>query len=215
MLQRKSLAQEVAELIQQDIKAGVYALNENLPSEPELMKKFGVGRSSVREAVKYLEQSGFVNVLQGIGTHVISTTGNEALGNTLQRADFAELYEVRQLLEAKIAEKAALNRTEMHLAKMKAELDKRGKFSKEGRLEECVKADIAFHTILAESCGNHILYELYKIMSIQLTQFFVAKYTDTATFKLSQKKHEELYEQIKAKDTSKTLKIVNQIIGTV
>ncbi|MDJ1466872.1 FadR/GntR family transcriptional regulator [Cytophagaceae bacterium DM2B3-1] len=215
MLQRKSLAQEVADLIKQDIQAGVYSVNEKLPSEPELMKKFGVGRSSVREAVKYLEQSGYVNVVQGVGTHVISTTGHQSLVSTLQQADLTELLEVRQFLETKIVEKAALNRNEDQLERMHVVLQKRNQFAKESRPEETVKADVEFHTILAESCGNRLLYELYKVVSVHLAQFFTERYLETETFLRSQKLHEDLFVQIKAQNPVKALKIIKQIIGTV
>ncbi|TLV03417.1 FadR/GntR family transcriptional regulator [Dyadobacter luticola] len=215
MLQRKSLAQEVAELIRQDIRSGIYAVDEKLPAEPELMKKFGVGRSTVREAIKFLTHSGFVNVLQGVGTRVVSTTGNASLEHTLKRSEFADLFEVRQLLEIRIAEKAALNRNDEQLQRMEAELQKRGQNAVDGQLDGCVKADVAFHSIMAESCGNHLLHELYKIISVQLTQFFIEQFTDTQTFLKSQPWHEELLAQVRAQNPAKALKIVNKIIGTV
>ncbi|GAB3281218.1 GntR family transcriptional regulator [Larkinella harenae] len=214
-LQRKSLAQEVAETILQDIQNGRYAINEKLPTEPDFMKTFGVGRSTVREAIRYLAQSGYVNPLQGIGTFVISNAGNESLDNTVQRADFAELVEVRQLLEIKIAEKAALNRNDDHLQRLKAELEKRRHYALEDKLEECLQADIQFHILLAESCGNQLLYKLYKTVSVQLTEFFSRAYTNTDVFLKSQKLHEELYECIRVQNPVKTLRIVNKIISTL
>lgn len=214
MIQRKSLAQEVADLIQHDIRSGVYALNAKLPTEPELMKHYGVGRSSVREAIKYLERSGYLNVMQGIGTWIISTGGHESLENTLQQANLSDWYEVRQLLETKITQKAALNRKEEHLQKLETVLQKRRQFAQEGRLEETVKADVAFHLIIAESCGNHLLYEIYKAISVHLSQFFADQYADTGIFVRSQKLHEELYDQIKAQNPVKTLNLINQIINS-
>ena len=51
---RKSLAQQVAQQLQQQIESGRLAVGEQLPTEPALMKQYGVGRSTVREAVRML-----------------------------------------------------------------------------------------------------------------------------------------------------------------
>ena len=53
-IRRKSLAEEVAELIKKQISEGKLAKGDKLPAEPELMRLFGVGRSTVREAIKML-----------------------------------------------------------------------------------------------------------------------------------------------------------------
>lgn len=70
IIQKKSLADMVAEQLRQQITEGVYAIGDKIPTEPELMKMFKVGRSSVREAVKLLVNMGVVQVRQGAGTFV-------------------------------------------------------------------------------------------------------------------------------------------------
>lgn len=70
IIQKKSLADMVAEQLRQQIAEGVYTIGDKLPTEPELMKTFKVGRSSIREAVKLLVNMGVVQVRQGAGTFV-------------------------------------------------------------------------------------------------------------------------------------------------
>lgn len=65
IIQRKSLAEDVASKLPERILEGNYKINQKLPVESELMKNFGVGRSTVREAVKILVNSGFLRVKQG------------------------------------------------------------------------------------------------------------------------------------------------------
>lgn len=48
IIQKKSLADMVAEQLRQQITEGVYTIGDKLPTEPELMKTFKVGRSSIR-----------------------------------------------------------------------------------------------------------------------------------------------------------------------
>jgi DNA-binding FadR family transcriptional regulator len=214
-LQRKSLAQEVADALQEKIQKGIYAIQEKLPTEPDLMKQFGVGRSTVREAIKLLANSGYVSVQQGLGTFVVSNSGNDVLDATLLKANFTELQEVRQLLEVKIVEKATLNRTQKSIAKMSKLLEERLMYAREGNIEACIQADIAFHVAIAESCGNDFLYELYRTTSEHISKFFMQQYKNTAVFVKTQPIHEELLLQIKERNPSKALKIIHKITGTI
>lgn len=215
IIQKKSLAQEVADTLQHSIERGVFAINEKLPTEPELMQKFGVGRSTIREAIKYLSQLGFVNVQQGVGTFIISHSSNSVLDEKIERADFADIFEVRQLLELKIVEKAASNRTTTHLKKMKKKLAERKQYGESGDMLRCITADIDFHILVAESCGNAILYQLYKTMSAHVSKFFSTLYKDTSTFTESQDIHENLLQAISDKNAEKASKIAAKIIGRI
>ncbi len=212
-IQRKSLAQEVADAIREKIQNGHFPLDTKLPTEPELMKSFSVGRSTIREATRYLAQSGFVQVKQGIGSFVISISGNLGLDDKIEKAGFAAIFEVRQLIEMQIIEKAVMNRTQRHLAAMRKNLKERAAFAAAGDLEACIKADIAFHTIVAESCGNSILTELYKTLSTHVSRSFSESYTNTQPFIHSQKEHEMLLKHIESGNKTKALDSAKKIIG--
>jgi DNA-binding FadR family transcriptional regulator len=175
------------------------------------MKQFGVGRSSVREAIRILANSGLLRVQQGVGTFIEAPAGiNEPFHQRLKRAEAHDLDEVRQLLEMKIAEKAAANRTEEDLKKIKAKLDKRTAMAHGGSMEECIEADIEFHMSIAEAAGNPILTDLYQSFSIQLKSWFLKIYPDVTIFQDTL--HEELYESIKNRDEKKAWDCITQII---
>ena len=212
-IQRKSLAQEVADAIKDKIQKGFFSLNAKLPTEPELMKSFSVGRSTIREATRYLAQSGYVQVKQGIGSFVISTSGNQGLDDKIEKAGFEAIFEVRQLIEMQIIEKSVSNRTQRHLVIMRKNLKERAMFAAAGNLEACIKADIAFHTTVAESCGNSILTELYKTLSLHVSKSFTESYTDTKPFIHSQKEHEMLLKFIESGNKNKALESAKKIIG--
>lgn len=190
-------------------------MGTQLPAEPELMSKFGVGRSTIREAIKFLSQSGFVKVQQGLGTFVISQNGNAALNDKIDRADFAEVFEVRQFLELKIIEMAAKNRLDKHLNAMRQSLKDRDFYAKNAAFNDCIKADIAFHTQIAESCGNSILAELYKTLSAHVEKSFYDVHEDLTPFLVSQEIHEELFKAIEDKNPEKALAAAAKIIGVL
>lgn len=193
VIHRKSLAEEVAEHLLRQIKDGQLREGDKLPIEPELMKMFGVGRSTVREAVKMLLNKGYVSVQQGRGTFVESLIPrDEPFEQRLRRADIQELYDVRQIFETAIAERAALRRSEQDLAEIRTCVEQRGEAALAGRLEACLEADINFHVAVAKATHNAILFELYRSATEYLQKGYADIYTDTAHFVKSQPIHEQL-----------------------
>src|ERR1700761_9219580 len=163
LINKQSLADKVAAKMQEQVSLGRYKINEKLPVEADLMKMFGVGRSTIREAIKILANSGLLRVQQGSGTFVENVTGSkEPFEQRLKRADMHDLNEVRELLEIKIAEKAASNRTDKDIVKMKAYLNERKKAAAKGLLDACIESDVNFHIAIAEASKNEILADLYK-----------------------------------------------------
>jgi len=200
-IHRKSLAEEVASKLQGQILKGTYKVNQKMPVEAELMQGFGVGRSTIREAVKILVNSGFLRVQQGLGTFIDDTTGiNEPLSHKLKRAESKNIEEVRQLLEMKIAEKAAMNRTGNDISKLEYFLGKRTKAANENLLEECVEAHINFYIVLAEASKNDILADLYKLFAVQLKCDLLNNNSDTSGFKDAPDYHHKLLDSVLRED---------------
>lgn len=213
---KKSLAEEIASRLREQISSGYYKINDKLPTEPELMESFGVGRSTIREAVKSLVQSGFLRVQQGAGTFVEKTTADsEPMDERLKRASEQDLDEVRQLLEMKIAEKAAINRSGIDIIAIKRHLADRKTTADDGLIEECIEADIKFHIAIAEAAKNEIIADLYRSMAIHLKKWFLTIYLDTTIFKETQYLHEQLLKDIIACDSKKAWNTAAKIIGRV
>lgn len=216
IVKKKSLADEVASRLQEQISLGKYRVNEKLPIEPELMKRFGVGRSTIREAIKILANSGLLRVQQGVGTFVESLAASrEPMDQRLKRANVQDLDEVRQLLEMKIAEKAALNRTDSDIIAIRHHLANRKRAASEGKIEECIAADVQFHIAIAEASKNEILADLYKSTSIHLKNWFFHIYPETRVFEETYILHEQLLKSIIAGDAKKAWSFAAKITGHV
>ncbi len=213
VIRKRSLAEELAERLRQRITDGQFEVGEKLPAEPELMRIFGVGRSTVREAVKILVNMGFLKVQQGAGTVVESrAAADDPMAQRLRRADIRDLDEVRRILEVAIVERAAGRRTEQDIEKIERFLAERGATAAAGRLEACIEADIRFHVALAEATHNEILYELYRSATIHLQKGFEHIYVDTGYFLASQPTHERLVRDIIARDARKALHTIGIIL---
>ncbi len=212
-IKRLSLTDEVAQRLQQQISLGQYQPGDKLPTEPALMQEFGVGRSSIREAVRILANAGVLRVQQGVGTFVEASTGAEPLSQRLKRAEFADLDEVRKLLEQKIAEKAALYRTEADIEKMRQCLDKRAEMSAANDIMECIKADIAFHSAIAAAAQNSIMADLYNTVAQHLLQHFAVIHTTTKPFTETQHWHGQLLQSIIDQKPEEVREWISNIVG--
>lgn len=211
-LKRLSLAEDVAGRLQQQIGSGKYKAGQQLPTEPELMQQFGVGRSTIREAVRILINAGMVKVQQGLGTFILSQeVMNEPLVKRLQRAHFQDLNEVRLLLEVKIAEKAAVHRTAKDITQLKLFLKQRAEFANADKPADCIQADINFHSCIAEASRNAIMVDLYRTIATHLKQSFLQRFKDTRSFKDTQELHEGLLQSIIDKDPARALIMATRI----
>jgi DNA-binding FadR family transcriptional regulator len=216
LIVKKSLSEEISGKLEEQIANGYYKIGEKLPTEPELMKSFGVGRSTIREATKRLVQSGLLRIQQGAGTFVEQSNGvGEPLDHRLKRANFQELDEVRQLLEMKIAEKAAINRSEVDILTIKKHLAVRKQTGLDNAIDACIEADIQFHIAIAEAAKNAILFDLYKSTAIHLKNWFLNIYHNTQTFIDTQHLHEQLLADIIACDSRQAWNTAAKIIGRV
>lgn len=212
-IHKRSLAEEVANQINSYILSGHYVVNKKLPTEPELMKQFGVGRSTIREAVRMLANSGLLRVQQGVGTFIEEySSGNESLNQRLKRAQAKDIDEVRQMLEIKIAQKAAENRNVQQLAQIEMFLNRRIQTSRAGLLEECIAADINFHVSIAKASGNEILADMYEAFSTHLKSWFLQVHSDTKAFIQTNDLHASLFQSIKERKADKALHYATLIL---
>jgi len=208
------LADQVAAKLQQLISSGEYKKGDKIPTEPELMERFGVGRSTVRESVRILANAGLVSVQQGKGTFVEdASVVTEPLHQRLRRANKKELNEVRHMLEITMVQKAAENRTEKEVKQMRLLLVQRKKAIEDQLQKECLDTDIAFHIVIAESSKNMVLIDLFTTFAKVMSDYFETVYPDTKAYERSQALHEKLCEAIADKNSKKAADYMTQILS--
>ncbi|HEU0005459.1 MAG TPA: GntR family transcriptional regulator, partial [Terriglobia bacterium] len=125
---RNSLSDEIVEQLTGLISRGVLKPGERLPSEKELCLKFGVGRTTIREALRSMAVMGILNGRVGEGTFV-SADGQKYLEKALQwgllidRKSVNDLVETRLMLESETAYAAAARATEENLQEIEEALE--------------------------------------------------------------------------------------------
>ncbi len=173
-LKSNLLAEQVQEQIFRYIQDTPVPVGAKLPNEFELGERFGVGRSTVREAVKLLVSRGILEVRRGSGTYVVSTTPSDLdpLGLRAAKDKMAlaqDLADVRIMLEPAIAEMAALRAKPEDVDRLR-KLCRRIEEKIENE-ESYIEEDIAFHTCVAECSGNLVVKQLIPIIDTAVLMF--------------------------------------------
>jgi GntR family transcriptional repressor for pyruvate dehydrogenase complex len=158
-VKRSSASRLVAEQILEHIHRGTLKSGDQLPTEKELMQKFGVGRSSVREGLQILATLNLIDSRPGAGTFVrIPPPGEhlrpELLGALIANAPALELLEARQMIEPSAVRLACIRATEEELDRVDALLEEHSQLLKRGNPvhEQAAR----FHVMLAEASHNQI-----------------------------------------------------------
>lgn len=147
--------QLVADLLRL-VQEGVVRPGTKLPTESELMERFSVSRTVVREAITHLQASGIVRTYQGKGSFVLAVpeTRDFEIGDEPANdlAGVLELLEFRTGVEVEAAGLAAQRRTPVQLEQLTEALDRFTEAS--GQPASAVDADFDFHLRIAWSSGN-------------------------------------------------------------
>ena len=148
----------IAVELRRQILAGDYVLGERLPPERALAVHFGAARSTVREALRRLEEIKLVDRRVGSGTYV-SYSVDEESDDVAAATSPLELIEVRVAVEPQMIRLAVANARAHDLERMDAALTE-----VEGatNAESFSRADEAFHLGLAECTQNPLMIWLYR-----------------------------------------------------
>ncbi|MEV5888908.1 FadR/GntR family transcriptional regulator [Nonomuraea fuscirosea] len=163
-LRPSPLVEQATEHLREQITQGEWPVGTRLPGENALAKALGVGRSTVREALRALAGAGLVQARQGSGVFVIATVAAagpaEGWAARLRRAAITDVYEVRVIVETQAAALAAGRRTDEDVAALEAALEGRSRAA--GADDAAfVDADIALHAAVVAAAGNPVLSDLF------------------------------------------------------
>ena len=159
---RAGLVDQVIDQLRQAIADGEWPVGQRIPPEPELVLALGVGRNTVREAVRALSHAGLLEVRQGDGTFVRATSEISGALRRLCGSELREVLQVRRALEVDGARLAATARTETELAELTNSLATRDRALRAGDRDTAVDLDTRFHQLVVRSSHNPLLSELYQ-----------------------------------------------------
>lgn len=168
---RRKLSDEVLERLLRLISDGNLKPGDAMPSERELMERFGVGRPAIREAMQSLANMGLVSISHGERARVQELTAQSIIRQVdlsahimLQRSSdsLEHLKAARLFFERGMAREAAAKAGPADVAKLRAIVDEQR--AALGKAEAFMAADLRLHTEIAAISGNPIFVSVSEAM---------------------------------------------------
>ena len=187
---RRKVYEQVAEQLLGQIGARRLKPGDVLPPERELTESFGVGRSSIREALRMLESQGVISAVNG-GSFVVADAANP-LNSSLRlmftlddRTGIHDLFELRRILEVEAAALAATRHGPDHLDEMEAAIGEMAASLTDSGGDRFIEADLRFHLAVAEATGNRlVLHSMHAVRDVVrralLTVFVIPQSPESA-----------------------------------
>lgn len=174
-IRRRKLSEEAALRLEAMIRDGTFPAGTMLPPERELMKIFGVGRASIREALFALNRMGLVLLRNGERPRVTTPTPETlitelsgAARHFLSQPDGAAFFqEARALFEIGIAKLAAERASDEDIARLRGALA--ANMAARGDTARFERTDVAFHYVLATIAKNPIFTAVHDALVEWLT----------------------------------------------
>ena len=197
-MENRTRTELAAEELIRLIREKNYMPGDKLPTETELSERLGVGRNTVREALRLLVSRNIVVVRQGSGIFISEKQGvaDDPFGFSLaadQEKLTKDLMQIRVMLEPPIAALAAQNAREADVRKLEEilkEIEERI-----ARREDYAEVDIRFHEQIAHCSHNSVMSNLVPVIGKGIAVF--AREVETTEYEQTLISHRAIYQAIR------------------
>lgn len=217
---RRKLSDLVLERMQELILSGEIAPGEVLPSEHELMERFGVGRPAVREALQSLQTMGLITISHGERSRVNELTPEAVLrqGDAVARMlltsapeNLEDLKQARCLFELGMVRVGADRTTPEDVAELRELIERQRACL--GDPPAFIRADIAFHGRIAQLSGNRILSAVSQAMLGWLFRFHSDLLIWSGHEDVTLAEHGEIVDALAAQDAERAAAAMDAHLG--
>ena len=206
----------VQRVILSQIEEGVLQPGQKLPSVVDLSTSFGVGRSTIREALSALKAMGWIDVKHGGGTFVnkVLPTAQGISRNPFEESDnIREILEVRIWLESGSASFAAQRRKDRDLENLQLIMTRMRQALEKNDTRMSEQADMDFHLAIAAASHNELLNSLMSSLSQKLSDTIGTTrqlwfFEDKSSSELLIREHQSIYDAIFAQDSELASKLI-------
>jgi GntR family transcriptional regulator, transcriptional repressor for pyruvate dehydrogenase complex len=197
----------LAEQLREQILTGAIPPGAPLPNERDLGDRTGLGRGSVREALRILEAQGLISTRTGRnGGRVTRRPGVEGISQSLeffvrsQQIEFVNLMETIEVLEPALAALAAQHRNEIDIRSLReASKELRASVGDPSRV---VTANMTWHLAVATASHNPLLVAIKQSIGSMLHDPHVDNFVSVEVCQAVLKAHEGVEKAIVAGDAN-------------
>lgn len=215
-IQKIHLYEQVSEEIQNYIQENELKEGDKLPSVERLTEMFGVGRSSLREALRYLEANEVVRIENGKGVFVRDMDSFRFSGKVkieVERSSLLATLDVRRALEGKAIELAAQRITPKQIKEIQSCLNEYRRLKENG--QSTSRIDFNFHQLVNKAAANPILESVLDSFSVLYNKFFDKPLGNAGLFDATYPFHFTMFEAIAAHDVPTALSEFDKLMNSL
>jgi len=214
----------VGRLLLERIRSGELKPGQKLPSVVQLSESFGVGRSTMREALSALKAMGWLDIRHGGGTFVkreLPSDKPRGAADLFREAESVrELLEVRKVIETGTASLAAMRRSGEQLVRLESILARMERALEEDDTSSGERADVDFHVSLASASGNSLLIQLMDQLTQRMSETIGQTrelwfYQERSTAARLLDEHRAIFEAVRDREADRAAALMNEHLNKV
>jgi len=220
-INKKKLADSVIDEIKRMIQSGELKEGDKVPNQNVFAAQLGVSRTSLREALSTLTRIGVFEQRPGYGTVLRSRipalfTDHLAPPLISDKHASIELIEARRFIETGTAELSVKNASPEQINEMGLLIKEMTRSIKEGRIDDYIEQDVAFHFLIAKASHNRFLVNLFVTIRGFMEQYMRESFHLLPyMLKRSLKFHQNIYQAVKVGSRSKAISQMEKHISDV
>ena len=214
------ISDEILRQLRGAVFSGKFRAGDRLPNERDMAEQFAASRTSVREALRALEQEGVIHVKKGAGGGAfVSDLDHRLVVRPFQtllrmrKVSMAHITEVRLIFEPEAARLAAERATPQDLAELEEVIEKMRQVVEEG--EPPASHDLRFHKLVARAAGNPILEMLSESMLEVASQVISNLHPSIEVLRHVLERHRSVFEAIRSRDGERAYALMSEHIVDV
>lgn len=218
---KRSVREALLHCLVEMIVSGTYPENSTLPNEAELTEKFGVSRTSLREAMQYLSALGMVRSRTRAGTTILPRENwnylepivlDVMLSVGADETFYSSLIDARQLLEPAAAAQAAANANARQLYQISKAFEDMVEANSRDT-EDWSRADLEFHTAIINASGNWVYRQFASAIRAALLASFRLTNRASQSHEQAILTHQDVLEAIRMRRPEAARHAMEQLIG--
>lgn len=217
-MEQKSIVDRIIARLTEAVISGHLKPGQKIPTETELADSMGVGRNSVREAIKALVTIGVLDIRRAEGTFVADGFNDRMMepmvyGLILEGGSTPAVLELRHIFDVGVLQLAIEKATDEDIARLKSALEFLGKTILKAPSDEAIMmADIAFHDELQRIAGNPLVEKISFIVeriARDSRKKALKRFKDNGELEKMLELHRNLFEVVANRDRARVVDTVD------
>ncbi|MFA6505221.1 MAG: FCD domain-containing protein, partial [Treponemataceae bacterium] len=222
---QKTVVEQVMDRLKVLITSGTYKVGDKIPTEQELAERFGIGRSSIREAIKIFQHLGilesrvpkgtFLQPRSRISTEAITWAlllGDDDMWEIIELREIIEQRSFAHLMERRDTDTVGFQRT---VDSLQNEVDKMGKAVHDQNLDALVQADLDFHSAIIRAGGNKLFTDILLTLNSFMREEIRKTFKEMDDLIDVSRDHQQILDRIKSDDIAKATERHNAHFGRI